>query len=212
MIIIYKYSLKYLKHFAPIILLLSLTCCSTFKQEMKQSGGQDEAVKNAIIDFSNSSKFFKRSTVFVAYVKNPFYRAKLVRIDERNSEWVNGELYNHIIGISMSEYRKAPPLDSTMIGKKVQGIPTRFWEKDDKLFLWFGNNYILTEELYALFKKYDLLLENTFDGMVEYFEPSENSPMKGVDYFFCKNDLRKYKKVTTSKAIGYYDIPTLNCE
>ena len=35
---------------------------------------------------------------------------------------------------------------------------------------------------------------------------------KGVDYFFCKKNLKKYKKVKTTKVLGRYAPPKMNCK
>jgi hypothetical protein len=34
---------------------------------------------------------------------------------------------------------------------------------------------------------------------------------KALDYYFCKGNLKKYRKVYTSIAMGWYDPPKLYC-
>jgi hypothetical protein len=34
---------------------------------------------------------------------------------------------------------------------------------------------------------------------------------KGVDYYFCRKNLKVYKVVYTKIAIGWYDPPALHC-
>lgn len=34
---------------------------------------------------------------------------------------------------------------------------------------------------------------------------------KAEDFYFCKENLKRFKKVRTSIATGYYDIPKVDC-
>ena len=55
----------------------------------------------------------------------------------------------------------------------------------------------------------DSMNVNGFVGIPEttYVDDSK----KGIDYFICKNNFLKYKKVTTNNAFDYSDIPNVNC-
>ena len=99
-----------------------------------------------------------------------------------------------------------------MLGKKGVKMPTRYIEKDNKLFYWRDDNYPLTKKAILVFEKYNLLVNNDLDGAMEVYDFKTNDSQKGVDYYFCKNDLTQYKKVTTNKAIEYYDAPKLKCK
>ena len=35
---------------------------------------------------------------------------------------------------------------------------------------------------------------------------------KGALYYFCKNNLKNYKKVVTNRAMGWYKQPELECD
>ena len=43
------------------------------------------------------------------------------------------------------------------------------------------------------------------------FSVNFNDSDKGADYYFCKNNLSKYKRVVTNIGLGYYKPPKLKC-
>jgi hypothetical protein len=193
----------------PFLLLAS---CATFKKELIQKGGQKEAVENAILDFTNRKKLYEKDRVFSVSVHNKFYKMVLKELDNRNSEWVKGELYENILTVSISaSYHKIIYTDSMRIGQKAVKVPTRFLEKNDKLFYWWDDNYPLTQEALNIFRKYNLLVKDDLDGVIEFYDVAVDDTQKGMDYYFCKNNLKNYVAVTTSKGLGYYDPPKLDC-
>ncbi len=42
-------------------------------------------------------------------------------------------------------------------------------------------------------------------------EFSNDDNQKGVDYYFRKNDVSKYKRIITNIGMGYYEPPRLKC-
>ncbi len=204
-----------LKYFIIVtIIFILLESCGALKKEFAQNGGRKEAIKNAIVDFSNKSRLYKKDSVFSVWSHDPLYRMVLKQVNDGNitHRWIKGKPYEGIIAVSISSsYRKILLTDKAIIGEKDIGIPTRFIEKDGKLFYWWDEDYPLTQEALTVFKKYNLLTENNIDGVIEFYDFKIDDSQKGVDYYFCKSDLTKYKKVTTNKAIGYYDLPTLDC-
>ncbi|MDR0231502.1 MAG: hypothetical protein LBI82_05220 [Dysgonamonadaceae bacterium] len=97
----------------------------------------------------------------------------------------------------------------TIVGSKGK-LPSRYIEKDGKLFYWWDNDYPLTEEMLAILWKYDLLFDDT-KGLVGFPQFSIDEKLKGVHYYFCRNNLSKFKRVVTNIAPGYYKPPKLNC-
>ncbi len=85
-------------------------------------------------------------------------------------------------------------------------LPSRYVIEDGKLFYWWDDQYPVTEEMLAILWKYNLLQK---DLIIPEF--STDDSQKGADYYFCKNNLSKYKRVITSKGIGYYKPPKLKC-
>jgi len=193
-------------------LILLLGSCGTFKKELAQKGGQKEVAQNAILDFSNTSGLYKKDSVFSVWVHEPLYKMLLEETNDGNGRWIEGKPYQGMIAVSVgANYNKILLTDSTKVGYKGVKIPTRYVEKDNKLFYWWDEDYPLTQETLTVFKKYNLLVENDLDGVIEYYDFKIDDAQKGVHYYFCKNDLTNYKKVTTNKGIGFYDAPTLNC-
>ncbi|WP_340067363.1 hypothetical protein [Ascidiimonas aurantiaca] len=193
-------------------LFLLLGSCGTFKKNLTQKGGNKEAVQNAILDFSNTSRLYNNDSVFSVWVYDKLHKMVLKETDDRNSEWVEDKLYEGIVAVSISaSHNKILYTDGAKIGQKGVKMPTRFIEKDGKLFYWRDDDYPLTQETLTVFKKYNLLVNNDLDGVVEFYDFTVNDAQKGVHYYFCKNNLLKYKKITIHKAIGYYDAPSINC-
>ena len=192
--------------------VLFLGGCGVFKKKLAQSGGHKEAIENAVLDFSNTSKLYELDSVFSVSVHEPLYRMVLEETNHEGSKWVEGEPYDGIVAVSiLASYNKLLLTDSSKIGSKGVGIPTRYIEKNGKLFYWRDDDYPLTQEVLAVLREYNLLVNNDLDGVVELYDFKINDDQKGVHYYFCKNNLTKYKKVTTNKAMGYYDPPNLNC-
>jgi hypothetical protein len=119
---------------------------------------------------------------------------------------------DNILGISIGgDYDKLRPGPNDKIGDKTS-LPSRYTEKEGKLFYWDDSTKVLTKEVVNVLSKYNVMDSVNIEGVVELprFD-SANHYKKGVHYYICKNDLTKYKKVTTSIGMGYYDAPSLNC-
>ncbi|MBA3985242.1 MAG: hypothetical protein H0X63_01370 [Flavobacteriales bacterium] len=179
---------------------------------MIQRGDQQEAIQNAILDFSNTSGLYKKDSVFSVSYHDPFYKMTLEKNDNGDERWIESELYEGIVAVSISaDYNKMLQTDNIKVNNINAKFPTRYIERDGKLFYWRDGDYPLTQEVLNVFKRYNLLLEDDLDGVMEFYDFTTNDAQKGIDYFFCKNNLVKYKKTTTNKGIGYYDAPALKC-
>lgn len=190
------------------LFLFFLFCsCSTFKNELVQTGGQEEAVQNAILDFSNTSHLYKIDMVFSISYNEEFYKMNF-----NGSEWVRESLYKELTIVSISaNYNKILLPNNAKVGEKNVKMPTRYIEKDGKLFYWWDSKYPLTQKALDVFNKYDLLVKDNIDGLIEFYDFEIDDNQKGVDYYFCRDDLTRYKKVVTNKGLGYYDPPKLEC-
>jgi hypothetical protein len=185
----------------------SLVGCSSFKNSFSSTGGKDQAVVNAIIDFSNTSRLYKTDSVFLVSFYDTLFQKVLLKVDERNYKWTNGNPFENLSAVSISGingqniyYRT----DSTGIGSSENGL-SRYIEIDNNLFVWHDDKTPINKETLAIFKKYGI------GGYDPFRDVSRDDSKKGVHYFFCRNDLTKYKKVSTNIAIGYYDAPTIKC-
>jgi hypothetical protein len=163
--------------------------CSPFKDNLIQSGDKNDAIKNAILDFSNTSRLYKKSTVFYVQVIN---------------------LNKDKLGISISKSGVKILLTAkTKVGSKGYA-PSQYIEKKGKLFFWRDDNYPLSEDALNIFTKYKIT-QSDEGGLIVFPDHEIDDSQKGVHYYFCRNNLLNYKKVTTNIGMGYYDPPRLNC-
>jgi hypothetical protein len=81
--------------------------------------------------------------------------------------------------------------------------------KDGKLFYWRDSEYGLTQEAIDAFLSFNIAerINHISGPMGGYIDDA----MKGADYYFCKSDPSKYKRVITGIATGWYKPPTIRC-
>jgi hypothetical protein len=186
--------------------------CSSLKKSITTTNEnlQETAIHNAILDFSTNCSLFKKDSVFtVNFSDSVFSKGIFVQVDERTykdgrtHEWKRGSLYNGIVavGIITSDYQYYYSEET-----KAK-LPSRYIIKNGKLFYWWDDNYSVTEEIITVLWKYNLLQT---DLIIPEF--SIDDSQKGADYYFCKSDLSKYKRVITNIGLGYYEPPKLNCK
>ena len=192
--------------------LLLMFSCSSLKKSIITAGEnlQEAAIHNAILDFSTKCNMFKKDSVFsVRFNDSVFHKAILVQVDEksykdgRTHEWKRGSLYDGIVSVEISVNVDYQYYYSEETKAK---LPSRYIIKNDKLFYWWDDNYPVTEEMIAVLWRYNLLQT---DLIIPEFTIDDS--LKGADYYFCKNDLSKYKRVVTNIGLGYYNPPELNC-
>ena len=175
-----------------IITIVIIESCSSFKPQLKSNGDKETIINNAIIDFSKTKKLYKRDTVF---------SVKVLELTNNNDILVVRIIKNNT---------KVLITDDITVGSKGGKVPTRYIEKEGKLFFWWDDDYALTEEALKVFSKYNLLQDNE-GGWVKFPDFTIDDAQKAAHYYFCKENLTKYKKVVTNKGIGYYDPPKVNC-
>ena len=190
--------------FTYLIVSILILSCSTYRNSLIANGNKNQAIRNTVIDFSNSSRIYKKHRVFEVEFIDTLYRKELEKIDERNYRWINGKPYENIFAINISAMTNKLVYS---ISDSLKYLPNRYIEQDGKLFFWKDDNYELDKETIEIFKKYEVVREG---GLSPEFVIDETK--KAVDYFICRSDFTKYKKVTTSTAIGYFDAPKVNCE
>lgn len=94
-------------------------------------------------------------------------------------------------------------------------LPTKHIIKNGKLFYWHDSEYGLTEEMIKVFMDYNIAdsLENSeVDHILGQEWQSIDEKTKGADYYFCKDNLKNYKRVITNIGIGGYKPPKLKCK
>jgi hypothetical protein len=185
--------MKKLIQFITIIVVLILSDgCVSVKKGLVQKGGIDNAIQNAILDFSNTAKLYKKNNVFSVSV-----------LEVANEDLMVVRIGKNSMKLLLTAKAKVGSLDSK--------LPTRFIEKEGKLFFWWDNEYPLTKEALDVYEKYNLLQDDE-GGVITVPEFTVNDAQKAAHYYFCKDDLTKYKKVITNKGVGYYEPPKLNCD
>jgi hypothetical protein len=177
-----------------IFFVFLLGSCISWKKMIVAKGNQNDAVKNAIYDFLHSGNFSKKDSVFSIRLIN---------------------LNDDALGVSIgANDNKLLPGPDDKINTSHRGFPTKYFEQEDKLFYWYDSTSFITQDLIYILSKYhriDSLNVNGFIGIPITSGHIDDSK-KGTDYYFCKNNLQRYKKVRTRTAMGYYDPPKLNCK
>lgn len=189
------------------MILVLLEGCSSFKHRMIQSGSRNEAIHNAILDFSKTGSLYRADSVFSV----SFYDTMGRMVLDINQKWIKGQPYEGIVAVTIVAsgdrflVTKDPKVDS-----KKGYLPSRFIEKEGKLFYWWDDDSYFTEETLAVLEKYDLLRDEDQE-VITIPDFIIDDELKGTHYYFCKENLSKYKKVISSKGIGYYNAPSLKC-
>ncbi len=165
-----------------------MTGCSPWKNMMVRDGDLNDAIRNAIYDYSNSAKKDKMDSVYFVYTED-------VTAD--------------ILGVNIyGTYNKVLLITEDSISYSYRAFPTDYLIIEKDLYFWYDSTQAVTIETISVLYEYDLI-----DTMIinVYIPEMTISHKKGMDYYFCKDDLMKYKKVWTKSAMGYYDPPEINC-
>ncbi|MCP4459903.1 MAG: hypothetical protein GY816_18055 [Cytophagales bacterium] len=179
--------------------------CATQKSQLHKSGGVNEVIENAILDFSTTRIFNKGSIFSVNYNDNHEEFALQQAIDGIY-EWLPSKSNENISTVSITMSSAKFPYNSNDLGRS--SIPTAYKVVEDKLFYWWEGDGPISEEAIEIFKRYDLLVLNSPSSILD---SGVDDSQKGVHYYFCKNDLLSYKRVITSKGLGYYSLDPPLC-
>lgn len=176
------------------LIIFSFSCSSKFnhKNEFYEKGGVNEARMNSINDFTKNSQLFRKDLVFLI-----------------NEYKLDSSL---IVLTIIGEENKFYPTKRNTLGSSFEDFPTRYIEKKKKLFCWYDPNYKITNELIAKLSEYkhiDSSLVNQDNRLLAKYRVDDSK--KGECYYFCKDNLKKFEKVRTSIAPGYYAIPDVDC-
>ena len=207
---------RYLKFVAILHIVLFVGCKSSkiYLTSIGENG--DVAINNAILDFSNSCKLYKNYSMFYVWLEDSVFH---LVFNYEDQQWQRNEFYDDRIIVHISPHQVSKPCEEhcdkylytveTKVGSKGK-LPSRYMEKDGKLFFWWDNEYSLSEEMLTILWKYDLLYDDT-EGLIGFPEFTTNEKTKGAVYYFCKSDFNKYKRVVTNIGSGYYKPPKLKC-
>lgn len=193
------------------LFLLLFGCSSAKKIVMPTDENlQEEVINIAIQDFSTKCNLFKKDSVFsVFFDDSVFSKPTLIQVnkgeykDGRTHQWKKGNLIDGIVSVEIGSNDDYQLYYSEETKSK---LPTRYVIKDGKLFYWWDKNCTVTEEIIAVLWRYNIL--QTYSIIPDF---SSDDSQKGAHYYFCKNDLSKYKRVVTNIGLGYYKPPKLKC-
>lgn len=166
---------------------ISFINCSTVRSQLKSDGNQDVAIQNAIIDFEKT-RLYKDGIVFKVNKKNLDENLIFVEI-------IEGEENKYL-------YSMSKPITDNI-------LPSRYFEKNGKLFIWWDDQYKINQEMFDVLKKYNMLKDDE-GGWISILDPISDDNKKGAEYFFCKNDLTIYKRFITN--VGRTPTPNLKCK
>ncbi len=195
-----------------IIITIAAVCgCRSYKESLVTSfDDKEKAIQNAILDFSHTErKLYNQDNVFIIRLADTAVQyGSRKDLDEiyRPIEISRDE---HLLAITLSGVRFKYPLTSETIPGNEAKIPSRFIEDKGKLFLWYDDSKTITEELITVYKKYNLFEPAEVGQFLEF---ASDDAKKAISYYFCRNNLFKYKKQVSNVAREYLEIPKLNCD
>jgi|AGTN01.1.fsa_nt_gi hypothetical protein len=184
--------MKAFNYQAILAAIIILICCSATRKEIGNDEFRNEAIKIAINDFLDKCSLRKTDSVF----------SLSIYIDN-----------DAILGISISgvHENKIYPSSKDRIGELTDIFPSRYIERDGKLLYWGDSTRILSEEIVNILAKYNQIDSTFVNDEKAYPEFVIDEKIKSADYYFCKRDITKFKRVVTNKAMGWYDPPKLKC-
>lgn len=191
-----------------ILLSITLNSCDSYRNQLSSSGDKNQAILNAVIDFSNTTISNKKHSVFYVTSYDTLYRKVLEKVSDRNFKWINAKPYNDIIAVTISgcdDKHLYELTEKNGIGTKGF-LPSKYIEKDNKLFIWYDETKPMDEKTLSILKKYELIAIDE-PGMI-----TTDETKKGTHYYFCRKNLKKYKKKLSNIALGFYDAPEINCD
>ena len=191
-----------MKRLLLLFISIILFCSASFPQKNQK----EEAIDIAITDFLKS-KLSKRSNVFCVSIY-------------KKGKYDKYEINEDLLAISISPENtktRIMPLYYLTFMDTIGSVrlPTRYIEKNGIIFYWDDKDYGLTEETIKVFLDYyvvDLLENSEYDFLFGMERSGIPEFEKGADYYFCKNDLNKFKRVINRSAVGWYKPPKIKCK
>ena len=191
------------------LLWLLLTDCYSQEKYIPQSTNFAEfAIYEAITDFADNCRLFKQDSIFYITTLDTLKHYTLQR-NQGTLEWICDSIYANLFVINIiPSINKLFYLPDAVVGSKGK-LPSRYVIVKSKLFYWDDDDYPLTEETLSVLKKYDALTDMIHDRVLP--ETVLDESKKSIHYYFCRNNLLKYKRAASSKSAGYYRPPKLKC-
>ena len=185
---------NYFKIFT-IVLIFSLFACSTYKANLLGGNLKENAIKNAILDYSKIKRSMNRYKTFRVVV-------------DSSCNFKKPE--NYCIKISpMINIYSLTPYDT--IGIKSSNLYNDFVVKDGNLFLWVDYTKGTNQKTLDIMDSFKIL-DSSFikKGYSDVVFSTIGHPRDTRFYIFCKKDIKKYKIVKGS-YITKNNYPLLDC-
>lgn len=173
-----------MKKYFLILTLLGYSC-SGWKKGLVEKGNNEIAFKNAIIDFCNTSSLAKKDKVFSISSKE--YASKAIGVG------IMGNVNKIYI------YQNSPQ----------SRIPDQYIEYNNKLFCWYDDKKGKNPNIVKKLSEYKVI--DSVKVLTEDMGYMRDDAKKGVNYYFCKDNLVIYKKEETSVALLREIKIDLNC-
>ena len=203
-------NIKIILFYIPFFSLLLIT--DSNNAEKIKTENFNQARQTAIQDFSKTN-LFKMDSVFSVSLIDTLHRFALKKVNEGNHAWVRVKAYPQILVVGIDANPLKYLLDTTRtIDIQNKTIPSRVFEKDGRVFLWWDKNYPLTENTLETLNKFHLIKRGKDNYMDKFFNFRTDDAARGAHYYFCRNNLFIYKRVITNTAIGYYNPPDISCK
>jgi hypothetical protein len=171
------------------LIVLVLISCNSWKSKLKFSGTKNDARVNAILDFSSTNKLNQYSIFLV-----------------ENHEETNDKYCFEIRKIE----KIFPELTDSIGGYSALSFPTKYFEINNKLFLWKESQSMITMEIVDKMKKYKCI-DSSYYKIKDYEEVLNTGDLKKeYFYFICKNNLSKYEK-TKAIWVDKEEYPKIDC-
>jgi len=219
-----------------LICILLLCSCATLKENMVVNGNENDAIRNAIFDFTNTEKRLLKDdktflvsadnvegSIIVNIIGDPnkisliaefvdsTKNNMVARIGEDKSVLVIDTINNDtVLCITGDDDYPILWINNDKVSYSYRAFPTMLVETNGKLFFWYDKTKNVTDTIINTLYKY-----NFVDTMiVNAYIPDRiiNDAKKGVVYYFCENDLSNYKKTGSNTLTKYYKPPKLKCK
>ncbi|MCP1997575.1 hypothetical protein [Flavobacterium sp. HSC-61S13] len=173
-----------MKKYLYALIFISLVSCNSYKSQLSEKGNYEDAIFNGIIDFSNTQLFLEGKVFFVNF-------------DLKVEDYYAFSIMDNSDKLLFSEKKAFSD----------NYLPNKFIIYKNKLFFWWDDNYGSDKDILE-----KLILNNKIQNEEEspFIDFETDEKKKGAKYFFCKNNLKKYKRVITN--LGIIKTPKLNCE
>ena len=181
-----------MKNIIWVLLVSVIHSCKSSKSLSANNFIENKYISIAVNDFLKKTNSSKKHQVFMVSVSD--------------SIGTDGEL----VGVAIGEFNYKLNFSNGLTSGSSNGIKVGFKEIDGSLFFWRSSTYSDYDSSISVFKKFNVLM--TADEVISGMSPGSFGWNKGTHYYFCKNNVAKFKRLKSRKGMGYYQAPSIKCE